>query len=79
MQVAEHIMAQWDILPSQRDRVWFVGDSKDDMLCGEYSAITPYTRTPIYYTTIILLINCKRATINTTNPSLLPIYTILYP
>lgn len=38
-QVAEHIMAQWDILPSQRDRVWFVGDSKDDMLCGAYSNI----------------------------------------
>ena len=36
-------MTQWDILPSQRDRVWFVGDSKDDMLCGEYSVITPYT------------------------------------
>lgn len=33
--MAEHVLSSWDILPSQKGSIWFVGDSKDDMLCGK--------------------------------------------
>ena len=32
--LAKHIMNEWNILSGQEGKVWFVGDSLDDMQCG---------------------------------------------